>query len=362
MTDAQRAARDFLNDNYGGITPSLAEILKPQRLVVTKRTISPSLFGAKAGSIEFENADGGLAQEVDGLTQALLKNAVTLASQAEVAKVCIHFDELDQGLGTLDDRRKEMLIGLILAIRSIRSTREGSVVFPVFYMRTDLWDEITFSDKNKISQSSAVFLEWDSDSLLSMVNERIKAKLGAGRSWVDLDDGQLMRGSQSKWGHIVARTFHRPRDVIQFLNCALNYAVKAVPESSYFDNDDIQNAREPYSKYLKQELDDEILPHWDCWAEALQACSELATITFTRDAFREAYHKRKSRRNNLDADEALETLYGFSVVGYRRGIGAGGSGWVFQYADPNAGWDNAATQLKVHPGLKEYAKLREERA
>lgn len=361
MTDSQRAAREFLNDNYGGITPSLADILQPKRLIVTKRVISPSLFGASAGSIEVENADGGLSQEMDALTQALLRNAITLASQAAVAKVCIHFDELDQGLGSLDDRRREMLIGLILAIRSIRSSREGDVILPVFYMRTDLWDAITFSDKNKISQSSAVFLEWDGNSLLSMVNERIKAKLGPNFHWEDLDDGQLMRGSQSKWGHIVARSFHRPRDVIQFLNCATNYVARTLPDSDFFDNDDIQNAREPYSRYLKQELDDEILPHWDCWGEALQACSELATITFSREAFRDAYQRRKSRRNTLDADEALEILYGFSVVGYRRGIGTGGSGWVFQYSDPNAGWDNAASQLKVHPGLKEFAKLREER-
>lgn len=85
-------------------------------------------------------------------------------------------------------------------------------------------------------------------------------------------------------------------------------------------------------------------------------------MTLSRDDFEKAYHKKKSSRNKVSASEALELLYRFSVIGYRKGIGTGGSGWVFQYTDPDAGWDSGATRLKVHPGLKEFAKLREERA
>lgn len=54
-------------------------------------------------------------------------------------------------------------------------------------------------------------------------------------------------------------------------------------------------------------------------------------------------------------------LYRFSVIGYERRIGYGGVEWMFQYANPEAGWDSAALRFKVHLGLKEYAKLREER-
>jgi len=287
---------------------------------------------------------------------------LTCASQSGVETIFVHFDELDQGLSTFDERRREMIIGLILAARSVASERlEKTRVAPVIYLRTDLWEELRFSDKNKISQSSAVLLEWTSETLLEMINERIRVKLGDGHDWRTIDDEQLMRGSQSKWNHIVPRTFLRPRDVIQFLNFALQLALKELPEAGLFENSDIQAAREPYSRYLKQELDDEIGPHWESWAEALQACSELATITFSREDFVKAYNNRRSEANPLDADTALATLYGFSVIGYRRGIGTGGSGWVFQYTDPDAGWDNAASQLKVHPGLKEFAKLREER-
>lgn len=361
MSDSQRAAREFLNENYGGISPSLADILRPAKLKITKGIVSPSLFGNSIGAVEIENERGGVSQEIDIVTDALLKNASTLLSQANLSGVAIHFDELDQGLSELDTRRREMLIGLILAVRSIRSGSHKSVILPVFYIRTDLWDKLRFSDKNKITQSSMVSLEWNSESLLQMMNERIKAKLGQKMHWDDLEDKQLMRGSQTKWNHIIARTFLRPRDVIQFFNYALAAALEEDPNADIFLNEDIQNAREPYSRYLKQELDDEVAPHWPQWGEALQACSQVATMTMSREAFAAVYETRKSKENPYDTAAALEKLYEYSIIGYRRGVGKGGSGWTFQYADPDAGWDNASTRFKVHTGLKEYAKLREER-
>lgn len=362
MTDSQRAARDFLNENYGGIVPNLGDILAPRPIKTGRRVFSPAAFGVSLGSIEFEDEKGALTGDIDTLSEALLRNATTLAGQAGVTKICIHFDELDQGLSHIDNGRKEMIIGLILAIRSIRASKFGSVIMPVFYIRTDIWDSLQFSDKNKITQSSAIHLEWHAESLLELVSQRIKFKLGDNFHWRSIDDDSLMRGSQTKWSHIVTRTFNRPRDVIQFLNFALRIALKRDADSNNFINEDIQSAREPYSRYLKQELDDEVQPHWPEWSEALQACSELATITFTRDNFRTAYDRRKSKRNSRDADEALEAMYNFSVIGYRQGLGSGGSKWVFQYSDPDAGWDNGAGLLKVHLGLKEFAKLREERA
>jgi hypothetical protein len=134
-----------------------------------------------------------------------------------------------------------------------------------------------------------------------------------------------------------------------------------VPDSHFFDNDDIQKARTPYSRYLKQELDDEIGPHWAQWTEGLQTCTELARLTFAKDKFIESYERRRSKDNHVNAEDALELMYRYSVIGYRRGIGTGGSGWIFQYTDPDSGWDSGAKSFKVHLGLKEFAKLREDR-
>ena len=128
------------------------------------------------------------------------------------------------------------------------------------------------------------------------------------------------------------------------------------------ENQDVTYARDEYSRYLKAELDDEIVAHWTQWEEALQACSAISTVTFRREEFTREYDRRRSTENPLNAGEALKTLYQFSVIGYERRSGYGGASWAFQYSHREAGWDNAATRFKVHLGLKEYARLREERA
>jgi len=67
-----------------------------------------------------------------------------------------------------------MLIGLILAARDIKRTgeRQRGAINPVVYLRTDLWDDLQFSDKNKISQTLTYQLEWTPRTLLDLVEIR----------------------------------------------------------------------------------------------------------------------------------------------------------------------------------------------
>lgn len=353
----------FLEENYGGITPEIAVILRPSALKLSKLSFEPTVLGNKLGGIALERPNNSMGLELDALSQSILKATLSLATKAGIEALTLHFDELDQGLSQLDDNRKIMLIGLILAARSIRldARNEATRVNAVVYLRSDIWGQLEFSDKNKISQSLAINLEWSSQSLLELINNRISAKLGDGVSWDNVIDEGLIRGSQSKWSHVLARTFLRPRDVIKFLNAALAEAKKRADEPLVFENRDIVGARDPFSIYLKQELDDEILPHWSRWEEALQACAAISTLTFERENFKAEYEKRKSSDNSVDSDNALRLLYQFSVIGYERRSGYGGSYWSFQYEDQQSGWDSSATRFKVHLGLKEFARLREER-
>ena len=148
----------------------------------------------------------------------LLSAASEIADALKVQHLFLHFDELDQGITTFDEARAQMIVGLVLAARDLRRiTKEWSVtVSPVIYLRTDLWDDLVFSDKNKISQAASLNLEWTSDTLLEVVNLRLRAKVGSDATWEVVSTPSLMRGSQTKWNHIVSRTFQRPRDVIQF--------------------------------------------------------------------------------------------------------------------------------------------------
>jgi hypothetical protein len=317
-----------------------------------------------------------LGSELNAVSDSLLQTAVQVAEEAALETLQLHFDELDQGITIFDESRKEMLTGLVLAARDVRqSTRNlEAKLSPIIYLRTDLWYDLSFSDKNKITQTKTLTLEWDSDNLIALVNARLQARLGKGANWETVSTERSMRGSQTKWNHILNRTFRRPRDVIKFLNFALGQAKErvklsnaklesdATPSIVQLDNEDVTYARDAYSRYLKAELDDEIIAHWPQWEEALQACSAISTLTFGRGEFIAEYERRRSAGNLLNAAEALKMLYRFSVIGYERRSGYGGASWAFQYTNPEAGWDNAANLFKVHLGLKEYARLREERA
>ena len=368
-SDAYRAAdheflSSFLKDNYGGIAPSLSDLLRPKRLTISKISFAPTVLGNKLGGVDLDRKlhDMSFGIELNSLSDRLMEAAKRVMSVCKVSKLTLHFDELDHGLSTLDDQRSEMLVGLILAARDMRrvGSDNGPKILPVIYLRTDIWDEIQFSDKNKISTTSALMLDWDEKSLLELVELRLRHKLHPKASWSAISEPELMRGSQTKWNHILARTFLRPRDVISFLNTILAEAKKRLDSPLVISNKDIVGSRDAYSAYLKAELDDEIRPYWSDWDLALQACSAISTVTFEKRQFEKEYNNR-TQASSIPTDEALKLLYRFSVIGYDRRSGYGGSSWAFQYVDPASGWDTSASRFKVHLGLKEYAKLREER-
>lgn len=359
--DSSKSIIEFFNRNYGIPNPQFSELITPDKLSVSGLSFEPSILGNKLGSIVLSSrSDQKFGRELDALTDGLLNAVVNL--RRPKTPLSLHFDELDTGLSDLDRPRRNMIIGLILATKSVNQKLNASSLYNfVIYLRSDIWDGLSFSDKNKINTTFALSLIWNDSSLRRLIDERIRASLGDTASWDNIIDDGLMRGSQPKWRHILARTFLRPRDVIQFLNTALELAKGRIDEPLTFMNDDINKSRERYSSYLKKELDDEIRNHWDHWDEALQACSQIATITFERENFTREYERRRPRDNKYNADEALRLLFEFSVIGYEKRIGGGGSGWFFRYAENSDAWDNTASRFKVHQGLKEFAKLKEDR-
>jgi len=258
----------FLKENYGSASVDLAKLLQPPKLRLSKWSFEPTVLGNKLGGISLERSpqDLGLGLELNALTNSILSSVQSLILRYKIEHLFLHFDELDQGLLQLDLARRSMLVGLILAARAIRIESKGSAALnPVVYLRSDIWDELDFSDKNKITQSNALHLEWTSETLQALVNERLKVRLDRAVKWDDIAGPELLRGGQSKWNHVLARSFLRPRDIISYLNVTLGIAKQRSDEPLIFQNPDIVNAREPYSDYLKKELDDEILPHWQHW-------------------------------------------------------------------------------------------------
>lgn len=363
-TEEAKNLFEFFNQNYGGIDVGLGDFLRPSKLSLSKASFEPQLFGVKLGGITLERADkeGGLARELNLLSDLILKATLYLCEREGLEKVLIHFDELDQGMSRFDYSRQQMITGLILATRAInREAAKNTVKLKsVVYLRTDLWDEINFSDKNKITSTSVLDISWDEESLLKVVNSRVKSIVGS--EWQYLHDGVKMRGRQQKFSYIVARSFLRPRDIISFLNILLDKAKKRIASKggvTVFINKDIVESRREYSTYLRRELHDEISPHWAEWEDSLRIISKIGLLSFARVTFEQRYTQSISPQSDRTSEQALETLYEYSVIGAYRASGYGGKKWVYRYSEPGEAWDSSGSLFKVHLGLKEHLALKE---
>jgi hypothetical protein len=362
-----RKIRKFLIRNYGQPDTELKDILAPDALRL-EGSFEPTILGSKLFKVDLKRGrdDLSLGRELSALSEALLDAVQNVAnSQLDGQVVLLHFDELDQGLTVLDEERANILTGLVLAARAVRKRFAGLKlpICPVVYLRTDIWEKLAFSDKNKISETSTLVINWGHAELKSLIEARASSKIGSPVKFEDLEDGQLTRGSQPKWSHIIARTYLRPRDVIKFSNVGLQRVRLRMPDPPVqFTNKDIAEARPEYSDYLKRELDDEIKAHWPQWGDALAALTALQTITFTSEAFAKAYESQRSDAASPDAKQALASLFDYSVIGYNTRSGYGGSAWIYRYESPNMRWDPGVNLYKVHYGLKEYCRLKEERA
>lgn len=357
--------RGFLKDNYGDFKPLLRQILSPKNLIV-KGDLEPQIFGCKLGKISLsrEGDNLELGNELNALTERLFSYIKKIAEISNLQRFYVHFDELDRGLTGLTDKRKNLIVGLILAAKeSTRLLKSDITIFnPVVYLRTDIWEKLKFSDRNKIYESNSDLIEWDHKELFNLIQKRVQVLLGNGYNWSDIDDGKKIN-SQPKWKHIVDRSLMRPRDVISFLNILLEVTKKRKDEVLKFSNKDVVEARSRYSNYLKNELDDEIRAHWEDWEDSLTSLSRLGRIYFKKPDYEAMYNEiTLESENKLSYQRSLEELYNFSVIEYESRSGYGGTSWKSKFANPEAGWDLNAIKFKIHLGLKEHLKLKEERS
>jgi len=352
--------RTFFQQNYGAPSVDLERVFSLERLKVDKAILDPKIAGASIGSIEFKTVRADFGQQIEAVATEVVKLVTETMKYRGGRHIELHFDELDFGIEKFERERELMIIGLVLAAQTFRGQGQDNdqIVRPFVYLRHDLWDSFNFSDRNKISRGAALFLNWNSQSLQQMVDVRMTKLTGHDLHWTDLIDPYRMRGTQQKWDHIIARTLDRPRDVISFINIILKDKIS----SSLLTNEEISSARPEYSTYFKEELDDEIKAHWPEWEDSISAVRDIGYVTFTKTQFEESYSKVKTKKNKIpDAGEALKRLFEYSVVTYVRPKTGGGTEWVWRYKNRTATFDARAERFRVHPGLTEFANLREER-
>ena len=360
-------------DTYGSRDPDVTQVFTPTKRLRLKPTFEIDLGLLRAGvspeSVPMEELPTVVAEVNRNLTDWLL------ACLNPEHQYFVGFDQLDLGFDPGDADYRNRLIGLLLAARDLnQAVRDaGQSALVAVFLRDDIYDGLHFEDKNKLTENFVSMIEWDTDrspaTLRDLMGKRFTAVL-AGEAdeqvgWDDVfDETQEMPGHQTKYQHVLDRTYLRPRDMIKFTNAILDqYKVRVAQEdngSERFENADLHAARVEYSEYLRAELDDEIhkhLPDYERWLDLMTA---IGGWQFDHVTFATAAMERGLVGSEQEALEVLEQLFTFSIIGFYRpgGRGYGGSEYVFRYREPKARFDPTSSLLRVHPGLIEVLGLK----
>lgn len=361
---------NFLKDTYGTVDPEISKIFSPGTKLQFSGDVGVDAKFLKAKISAKEITIEYLPIKFSEINIKMKNTIIECADPNINYYVC--FDELDLGFSLDKEEYKNQIMGIIFAARKINnSARDGNKnISIIIFLRDDIYNMLHFEDKNKITNNSVSVIEWDMDrsspSLKALMEKRFHQTLGipANGAWERVfDETKQMAGHQTKYKHIIDRTFLRPRDIIKFCNEILNQNKNSKSKSNQtkFDSKNVADARKKYSEYLLNELDDEIRKHIPNYRSYLEVFRSIGSIQFTISEFEQA---PKSRSDiDLGGEQTrsiLSSLFEFSVVGFLRsgGSGFGGSQYVWRHVDRNIKFNEQAQKYRVHYGFAEVLDLK----
>lgn len=365
----------FVVDTYGSRDPDLSQIFSPTKHLKLKPYFELDWKLLKAGISPEAVPVLELPTIVQEVNAALSRHLLKCLNPRN--RYYIAFDQLDLGFEVQSPEYFNRLIGLLLASRDINlAARDAGIqLFAVVFLRDDIYDLLHFEDKNKMTENYVSLIEWDTPrtkkTLKALMERRFNIVLADETDkhilWEAIfNEDREMPGHQTKYEHMLDRTYLRPRDMIKFVNCTLvQYKSRAMDPKAQVDparkieNIDVHNSRGEYSEYFLREIDDEVHKHMPDYEKHLDVLRNLGTWQFDRADFEVAYAARPPSPT-VTALQALERLYDFSFIGFYRagGRGFGGSEYTFKYREPKIRFDSTSTRYRIHPGLIEVLGLK----
>jgi hypothetical protein len=123
------------------------------------------------------------------------------------------FDDLDRGFDPTNEEYAARTTGLLLASRDVFNWAGAEQpklrISPTVFIRSDIYETLSFPDKNKITQNLLETLRWTDhtageDSLKALIDRRIEVITATESDdpWSEVFGSRLMRGSQPKFKHI----------------------------------------------------------------------------------------------------------------------------------------------------------------
>lgn len=368
----------FVIDTYGTRDPDITQIFTPSKTLKVKPSLEIDFKLIKADISPESVPMEYLPTIVQEVNSNLLEYALSSLNPENRYFIC--FDQLDLGFDPNNPEYNNRLIGLLLACRDInvKAKESGKRLFVTIFLRNDIYDNLHFEDKNKITENYVSMIEWDTPrtekTLKGLMEKRFKKLLADAETpnvgWDNIfDETTEMPGHQTKYQHIIDRTYLRPRDIIKFCNEILSqyrYRLKnggtdEDVNNHKFINADVNKAKAGYSDYFLNELDDEIHKHIEKYRDYLEIFKALGVLQFSKEEYLETFEAKKTLLDEMvDPVNILKDLFDFSVVGFYRagGMGYGGSEYIYKYKDPKTLFDETSDKFRLHPALTEVLGLK----
>lgn len=161
-------------------------------------------------------------------------------------RIVVQFDRIDddwQG----NDGDRSLIIGLLRATKEIndRFARAGLRSRVILYLRTDIYDSLNYDHMDKFRQVEER-ISWNTSSLENLISARLPGDLTV----EDILEQAPMRGGARNIDYLIRRTFFRPREVLQYLQLALDEA----SGQDFIWNDDIQAVEQQFSQWKVTDL------------------------------------------------------------------------------------------------------------
>jgi hypothetical protein len=293
-----------------------------------------------------------------------VKSGKSIVGKLGAEKYLILFDELDEDykdIIDIDNYKKytELLTSLFKAVQDVRSIFRKHKVYPIVFLRDDIYDILQDPDKNKWTDYK-VDLDWNKESLKNLLAFRIsRAEEPAGTSkdfaivWGNVfEGGKIKYGnndakSASVFDYITRQTQNRPRDYVRYLQICAEIAIEK--DRPKVNPDIVKLSSKAFSNYLRTEIEDEIHGAIPEIKKILNLFTKSRKQTMWPDEFKDLYLAEAEKGNieKRDYQFILEMLFMFSVIGNSP---RQSSHTIFRYKNKESRL-NMNEQICVHRGL-----------
>lgn len=297
-------------------------------------------------------------EHVNYLEDILLRHAGT-------STYFVLFDELDEDYRDVIQADQyhqytALVTSLFKAVQDVRltmATNPSLRIFPVIFLRDDIYELVQDSDKNKWGDFR-VDLNWDSDKIKKALAFRISRALDPAcqdilpfeKAWSKaFGTRPIGIGNNKKkistFDYIARSTLLRPRDFVAYLqNCAHH----AIDNSGSITPTVVKIVDKAFSNYLREELTDELFAILPDVVNIFDAISQLRKWNFSIPELEKAYLQQVDRAfiKERNVKFVLQVLFLFSVIGNTPRAGR----FVFRYQNREARL-NFNERVVVHRGL-----------